>query len=245
MTRILNLTILTFTTATLIAIDLSAAIAGSLLCPAGTQLASDSFSCVQSSAPSRRQSSSGSTSNYGNQVGVGIGAASAILSIASILGESLTPTDNLGSPAYDRPSATNESKTYGTLSREANRQGLLQMQKGSFTSAKLSFISAARNAGLAGNYKEEGDNRTNAIVAECEQLLREGYNSERRGDLSVASKRYREAMAEISNHGFMSDERIRGLFNKLQDHNARLGSGGGVIENSRNCVPVNGEMVCQ
>ena len=156
MTGISTLTILSVATVTLISIDLPSANSGSLLCPAGTQLAPDSFSCVQVSSPGRRSSSSNSGSNFGSQVGNALSAASAILSIASILGESLTPTDNVGPIAVDRSG-------YGARSREENRQGFLQLQKGNFVSAKLSFVMAARNAGFAGNYIEE---EKNSLLAE-------------------------------------------------------------------------------
>lgn len=212
-------------------------IAASLLCPSGTRLSSNSWECTPAANSGRSNRNSVGSNN--NQAAAAINSASAILSIASILGESLSPTDNLGSPASDQ-------EGYGTRSRDMNRRGLVELQKGSYLSARLNFLSAAKNSVLAGNYQEEIRNYANAAIASALQLLRDGYAAEQRGNAAEASRHYRSAILEITDDrtGRAREGIDPTLLNQLKSYNSKLGQGRGVIENSKDCVRVNGEMLC-
>lgn len=201
-----------------------------------------SWRCVPDGGRSLPSIPSGSG---GNGVAAGLGAAAAgleglaaLLSIASALGSRISAPDANG------PVRNFDSGTAARQSRDLNRQAIAAMQAGRFDLAADLFGRAADEAEVANDSDGARANRKNAMIADAENMLRQGYVWEQKGDLAKASHFYMRGM-QAARHAGADD-----LAGKLAAYNDQLmvragGTKGGVNDTHTSCSTINGQFICR
>jgi hypothetical protein len=176
----------------------------------------------------------------GSNATAALGGAAAILSIISIFADMVEPTDSNSDVEDDRIG-------HGLIARDANRQAILAMQQGHFTTASHLFQTAATEAGLAMAWDDKTTNARNARYAAAQDKLAQGYRLEAQGKIADASRAYLEAR-------MIAPDDARELKDQLSQYNDRLvagarnqprGSGEQAMPTTSQCRYVNNRLVCQ
>jgi|SRR6185312_6622777 len=167
----------------------------------------------------------------------GLEGLAALLDIANALGSMIAPTDAAG------PITTEDPSVADTRSRDLNRQAIAAMQAGRFDLAAELFNKAGMEALQAHNFDDSRANMRNAKLANAENMLKQGYLAEQRGDLANASRLYMQGKQAADGAG------AGDLAAKLATYNdqlmARGGIKAGVTPTQSSCATINGQFMCR
>jgi hypothetical protein len=216
------------------------------VCGSGLKLGAEndgpglSWHCIPDSGRSASSIPRFSGGGGGSNAAAALGGAAAILSIISIFADMVEPTDSNSDMQDDRIG-------HGVIARDANRQAILAMQQGRFTTASQLFQTAAKEAGLAMEWDDKTTNARNARYAAAQDKLAQGYKLEAQGKIADASRAYLEAR-------MIAPDDARELKDQLSQYNDRLVAGAhsqprGAAEQAMpttsQCRYVNNRLVCQ